>query len=257
MAENTSNKTSYIVDIGQPGTWPDAVIEIVDNVVEHAPEPDWREYPFEQFNLSDFREEEHQLYLELSEYRIVGYHATRLLPHEISNISNLTGLQVLTESLRQEKVRQAIEHFPDAFTHDHDGEILLTSGPNPWQGFANSRLDSIDFVAPFIMFDHDACGLFNMFDTWGGETFYSPSSSFTSLYLTKASEPAIVEIAARVPTLENGKSLLPAFAGVYADIAGRYWGQWRTLESISPEFVIEVITTQSNRWPPALHEYRS
>lgn len=104
-------------------------------------------------------------------------------------------------------------------------------------------------------------GLMNILDTWGGETLgwlrEGRGSSFASQHLTEASEPAIVEFAARVPTLNTHTPLLPAFAGASEKVSGSYWHQWRTSESIPPEFVLDVLTIRSNRWPPALDEYRS
>jgi hypothetical protein len=110
------------------------------------------------------------------------------------------------------------------------------------------------------MFDHDARGLMNIFDTWGGETLGwfkgGRGSSVPSQRLTQLSEPAIVEIASRVATLNTYTALLPAFAGSLEQVSGSYWHQWRTTESIPPKFVLDILTVGSDRWPPALAEYR-
>ena len=101
----------------------------------------------------------------------------------------------------------------------------------------------------------------NVLDTWGGETLGwlkgGRGSSAASQHLTRLSEPAIVEIAARVATLNTYTPLLPAFAGSLEQVQGSYWHQWRTTESIPPQFVLDVLTIRSNRWPPALDEYRN
>lgn len=249
-----------IVDIGRPESWPTTVHEIVVSAVRRAPEPAWREYPFDNIGFADFEGEEHQLRLELQSHRIVGYHATRLLPHEIEEVRTRSGLNVLTEDLRHRKVAGAIELFPSAFVTDPDGSALLGAGPNNWQGTADGRLGSIDFVAPFIMFDHDARGLMNMLDTWGGETLgwlaNGTPADQASAALTALSQPAIVEIAVNAATVNTYTPLLPAFAGTLEHIHGRYWHQWRTSESVPPQFVLDVITIDSPRWPESLAEYR-
>jgi hypothetical protein len=255
------SEAARIVDIGDPGSWPDAVVNIVASTVERSPEPNWREYPFDNLGWSDFEMEERQLRHELHEHRIIGYHATRLLTHEISNIRQHAGLQILTETLRQQKIIDAIGQYPEAFAEDPDGSLLLKSGPNDWQGSADVRLGSIDFVAPFILFDHDARGLMNIFDTWGGETLgwlrKGRGSSFASRRLTEASEPAIIELAAKVATVNTYTPFLPAFAGALEAVPGSYWHQWRTTESIPPEFILDILTIRSDRWPAALDEYRT
>jgi hypothetical protein len=121
------------------------------------------------------------------------------------------------------------------------------------------RLGSIDFVAPVTLFEHDARGLMNLLDTWGGETLgwlsRAARPNATSTRLTLLSEPAIVELAARVPTLSL-TPLLPALAGRFDEVPGVYWHQWRTNETIPPQFVLDVITPASERWPASLDRYR-
>ncbi len=216
--------------------------------------------PFDELGWADFETEERLLRSELQPHRLVGYHATRLLPHEIEDVRDRAGLQILTEDLRRRKVAEAIKRFPAAFPDDPDGSVLLQSGPNDWQGTADVRLGSIDFVAPFILFDHDAAGLMNIFDTWGGETLgwlrSGSGSSHASAVLTSESKPAIIEIAARAATVNTYTPFLPAFAGALEGVPGSYWHQWRTSESVPPHFVIDIITVDSPRWPETLSVYR-
>ena len=115
------------------------------------------------------------------------------------------------------------------------------------------------FVAPYALFDLHPWGLANLFDTWGGETLgwlnNGRRSSSLLQRLTMESEPAIIEIAVRVDGL-NLTPLLPAFAGRHYEVAGDYTHGWRTTESIPSEFVLDIITPASDRWPDALDEYR-
>ncbi len=248
-----------IVDIDDLESWPPEVTRLVERVIEGMTDPDWRNDPYDHLGWTHL-EKERQLRELLNHCRLVGYHATRLLPHEIDQIREVTGLEVLTEELRVRKVSQARSHHPDAFTGDDpNGDALLRSGPNDWQGTADVRLGYLDFVAPFTMFDYDAHGLMNLLDTWGGETLGwiadGKTSSTTLQKLTALSEPAIVEIAVRVPTL-NLTPLLPAFAGRLGEVPGSYWHQWRTTETVPPPYVLEIITPASARWPPTLDCYR-
>lgn len=248
------------VDIDDPDSWPSEVARLVSDVVEGLTDPGWRDYPYDHLGWSDYEEEERRLRGLLADHRLVGYHATRLLPHEIAQIREVTGLEVLSEELRQRKVSEARINHPDAFPGDDpDGTMLLRSGPNDWQGTADVRLGYLDFVAPFTMFDHDARGLMNILDTWGGETLgwltKEGGPNAISLRLTALSEPAIVELAARVPTL-NLTPLLPAFAGRLGEVPGSYWHQWRTTETIPPRYVLDIITPGSERWPATLDLYR-
>jgi len=100
----------------------------------------------------------------------------------------------------------------------------------------------------------------NLLDTWGGETLGWLADESTaeraSAVLTASSHPVIVEIAVNVATLNTYTPLLPVFAGSLESIGGRYWHQWRTNESVPPQFVLDVITTDSLRWPNALAHYR-
>lgn len=249
-----------IVDIDKPDSWPSDVAGLISDVVESLTDPSWREYPYDHLGWSDYEEEERRLRDLLADHRLVGYHATRLLPHEISQIRKVTGLEVLSDDLRERKVDEARSHYPDAFIgDDSDGEVLLRSGPNDWQGTADVRLGYIDFVAPFALVEHNARGLMNLLDTWGGETLgwlrKEMRPNPISLRLTALSEPAIIELAARVPTL-NLTPLLPAFAGRLGEVPGAYWHQWRTTETIPPRYVLGIITPRSERWPATLEMYR-
>jgi len=248
-----------IVDIDRPGSWTADVLEIVERAIDRAPEPEWREDPFDHFGW-EFDSEEIELRHEMRNDRLVGYHATRLLPHEIASIRSLTGLEVLTEELRLRKVIEAEDRYPEAFSDDPNGTVLMRSGPNDWQGTADVRLGSIDFVAPFRLFELHAGGLMNLLDTWGGETLGwtrgGRGENAALVTLTDHSEPSIVEFAARVPTLNTYTPLLPAFAGALEQVSGDYTHQWRTSESIPPEFVLDILTPDSGRWPDSLDEYR-
>jgi hypothetical protein len=256
-----STVMGLIVDIDDPLSWPREVAEMVENVVDRVSDSDWGEHPYEHLGWADFEVEELRIRAKLAGHRLVGYHATRLLAHEIASIRNTTGLEVLTDALRRRKVAEARHHYPDVFDDDDPGGgVLLRSGPNDWQGTADVRLGALDFAAPFTVFSHDARGFMNLLGTWGGETLGwladGRGSSRLSERLTGLSVPAIVEFGARVPTL-NLTPLLPAFAGRFGEVPGSYWHQWRTTESIPPEFVLDVITTTSTKWPPALAGYCS
>ena len=192
-----------IVDIDDLESWPPEVTRLVESVIEAVTDPDWRDFPYDHLGWTHFEAEEWQLRELLNHCRLVGYHATRLLPHEIDQIREVTGLAVLTEKLRVRKVSQARGHHPDAFAGDDpNGDALLRSGPHDWHGTADVRLGYLDFVAPFTMFDHDARGLMNLLNTWGGETLGwiadGKTSSTTLQKLTALSKPAIVKIAAHV-----------------------------------------------------------
>lgn len=250
---------SRIVDIDDPESWPPDVEPIVRSAVETLDDDSWREYPHDYLGWTHHEAEEWALREVLADDRIVGYHATRLLPHEIERISEVHGLEVLTEELRRRKVSEALDHFPDAFeTDDPTGEVLLASGPNSWQGTEDVRVNRMMFVAPWIMFSHDAWGLMNILDTWGGETLgwlrNGRGSSDLLVNLTAESEPAIVEIAVRVDSL-NLTTLLPAFAGRLYELDADYSREWVTTESVPSEFVLDVITPNSPRWPDTLSEY--
>lgn len=249
-----------IVDIGKPSSWPGQVCDIIDSAIARAPEPDWRDYPFDNLGLPEFERDEYQLRRALRNYRITGYHATRLLPHEVTNIKTI-GLEILTECLRQRKARDARKRYPQAFDEDPRASDLLMSGPNNWQGTAEVRLGSCHFVAPFILFESDdAYGLVNVLDTWGGETLgwrkAGRGSGHTLRYLTRKGIPAIIEVAVRVSTVNTWNPLLPAFAGALKQVPGNYWSEWTTTETVPPEFVLDIITIASDRWPQGLQCYR-
>ncbi|NOX24470.1 MAG: hypothetical protein GXP36_15455 [Actinobacteria bacterium] len=157
-----------IVDIDDLESWPPEVTRLVENVIKGMTDPDWRSHPHDHLRWSQ-EAEERELRTLLNDCRLVGYHVTRLLPHEIEQVRKVTGLEVLTDELRHRKVSEARSHHPDAFAgHDPDDAALIRSGPNDWQETADVRLGYLDFIAPFTMFDHDARGLMNLLDTWGG-----------------------------------------------------------------------------------------
>jgi hypothetical protein len=247
-----------LVDIDDPSFWPAEVVDTVEDAIERATEDNWREEPFECFSSAAFEGHEEMLRSLLSDYRLVGYHAARLLPHEVTDIRDVNGLQVLTDELRQTKVEEARSHFPKAFDGHESGAVLLASGPNAWQGTSEYRLGYIFFVAPFALFRADARGLMNLMDTWGGETLgwlNVEAAKPLSHALIVASEPAIVEFCPRIPTL-GPKSLLPAFVGSLAVVPGKYWLSLDTTESVPAEYVLDVMTPASSRWPTSLDEYK-
>ncbi|MEX2323897.1 MAG: hypothetical protein WEA29_09040 [Acidimicrobiia bacterium] len=241
-----------IVDIDSVDSWPPLVLELIDRVIDSLVGDDWLRYPRDHFRTGDFEEEERLLREALSSHRLLAHHAARLLQHEIDDIQESSGLRVLTEDLRLAKVQSALEHYPELAALDPGGTKILSDGPNSWQGTAGGRIGTIDFVAPFSIFEHQTWGFWNLFDTWGGETLGwlkdGRESSELLMRLTEASKPVIVEFGARVATLNTYKMLLPAFVGSRGS-ADDYWGQWRTNESIPPDWVGELITPDSPRWP--------
>ena len=90
------------VDVEHRESWPRGVEELVGAVVGRIRPESRTEWPFDYIGYQ-FESEERDLRTLLSDTRLVGYHASRLLPHEIDDVLNGAGLRVLTEGLRSAK----------------------------------------------------------------------------------------------------------------------------------------------------------
>ncbi len=189
----------------------------------------------------------------LGERHIVLYHATRLLPHEVTAV-RLQGLQALTEEGRHLRLNAVVEHHGNEIGTERL-EALKGSGPLSWDELQRSaRLGVLYAVTPLGETFADAGSTMTVFlENWGGESFYWTAKTEdevaeTISELTRRSLATIAEFAIPASWLDRYQYLWQIFAG---QLGG--WdspcGEFRNSQNIPPEYILDLVHEASPRWP--------
>jgi len=247
-----------LIDLGDPSTWSEPVRLVANDIASQV--RGWRE------DLNDFRscdlatydfklsqEFECRFRQAISSSRILAYHATRLLPHEVDSIRNL-GLEPLSHGLVERKLAAAFEHYRN-LTSKADIEILRKSGPLTWRG-TQGRLGSLFMVAPFAIFESGTSGFHWLFRGWGGEAIgwtndrkkaCRPAAEIIDR-LSKVSKPCIIELSIHPQDVASRKELWPTVVGGLLGLADP-WTEWSVTIPVHNQHVLEIIQPSSGRWP--------
>jgi len=197
----------------------------------------------------------------LGDRRVALYHATRLLPHEVTGIRQ-DGLLTLSEGRRDARLDAVIARYGDRIGTERL-EGLRRSGPLTWgTSHRNARLGVLYAVTPLKDAFAGAGGGMTVFlENWGGEAFYwaghtDETIAQTIAALTQASQATIVEVAVPASWLNAYRNLWQVFVGQLEGCVSP-WHEFRITENIPPQQVLELRHETSARWPRAVGPLRS
>lgn len=186
----------------------------------------------------------------LDDRRIVLYHATRLLPHEVARVQQL-GLLTLSEEGRDRRLDKVIEQYGKVINPERL-EALRRSGPlarDPHQ--RSARLGILYGVTPLGDTFEDAGSSMTVFlENWGGESFYWSDEDVdeTIRELTRRSIATIVEFAVPASWLDSNSYIWQMFVGQLHGWEGAC-GEFRIGQSIPPKQILDLLHEDSPRWP--------
>ena len=245
------------INPGQPDTWPADVQDHVDRLAlncETNPEnsEDTLSCELVPEALDAFTAERDFLEV-LDDRRIVLYHATRLLPHEVTLI-RLLGLLTLSEEGRDRRLDKVIEQYGKVIKPERL-EALRRSGPLARNSVQRSaRLGVLYGVTPLNATFQDAGSSMTVFlENWGGESFYGAAYSDEDIAetireLSRKSTATIVEFSVPASFLAGNSYLWRIFVGQLHGWEGAC-GEFRIGHNIPPKQILDLLHEDSPRWP--------
>ncbi len=245
------------IDPGQPDTWPTDVRDHVHrlalsckaNPQNSEDTPSCELVP----ETIDAYTAEREFLEVLEDRRIVLYHATCLLPHEVARVQQL-GLLTLSEEGRDRRLDKVIELYGKVINPERL-EALRRSGslardPNR----RSARLGVLYGVTPLGDILEDAGSSMTVFlENWGGESFYCAAYSDedvaeTIRELTHQSIATIVEFTVPASWLDSYSYVWQIFVGQLHGWEGAC-GEFRIGQSIPPQQILELLHEDSPKWP--------
>lgn len=184
--------------------------------------------------------------------RVLAYHASCLLPHELEGIRN-RGMQLLSRSLIEEKLSSARHHYPDLI----DDETVALLGKSARASFnRGTRNGLISMVMPILAFDESPGEFHHYLEDWGGEAISATGDTTKDdrqcadaiSRLSERSTPTIIGFGVRPEDLRRYTRLWPCLVGLRLGIRELSITA-TTATSIAAEHVLSFIHPGSVRWP--------
>ena len=249
------------VDLGDPGTWPPEVREQLEDVAHlFRRQPGFSGADTYANDLSlDVQADldlEAEVRILLARERLLMYHGTRLLPHEVNRVLSV-GLRALTDELPRDKLDAARVHHPDLLATG-DVDLLLASGPLFWGYAHQARRGEVCVVAPLAIVADDE-GMRPLLQHWGGESLAwaahmknedGTKCQRTIQALSAASAPSIVEVSIAGSELPDTTDLWRVMVGHLLGCL-EPWNQWHLRKSIPADAILEIIQPGNRRWSDA------
>jgi hypothetical protein len=140
----------------------------------------------------------------LAGVRVLLFHASRLVPHEVDDIHR-SGLKRLNAELIEAKVRAALAKGYLTASEAHD----LHAHHAPLDGSTGHRAGQVCAIASQRQFDDNPHGVLPLLTQWGGEALYWSHQQHSPLTptLERLGTPAIVALEA--PAIRCGDSWFP------------------------------------------------
>lgn len=151
------DEADLVVDVDRPETWPEATRRWTADRADRLDAghtcdlPGWLD------------EKEDDLRATFGGRKLLAYHCTRLLPHELDSI-RVQGLRLLDKALVQDRIAAAIEHglSATARAHAETGNIYAIKN-------LDHREHQVCFVIGRSTLDEHHSGCAPLLDHWGGE----------------------------------------------------------------------------------------
>jgi hypothetical protein len=172
---------SCIVDLDDEGTWPPAVVALVDEYADRL--RGTTEYTSD---LDLDPEDERLMDAALRSNRLLVFHCTRLLPHE-DDMIRTQGLRLTPELVRDRiDAAHSYRHISDEELHAFHGSHVFANREH------RNRENGVDVIVgnwPFERMPH-ACN--PLLSIWGGEAMYMSSRNIDEKRLKQLGRPSIV-----------------------------------------------------------------
>jgi hypothetical protein len=178
--------TIPLIDPDDRHSWPDWLREVMANIDARTDDADATS------DLPVTTEDDAAVREALSGTQLVGYHATRLLPHEVDGIRE-HGLRVFSRALFDDRINAAFD-AGDLDAHQRDQLLsahMFAVGEETERGQRSGVATTLG-VASFDV------GGWRLLSTWGGEGIYfSGGAVHLQPLLHSLGKPAIIQV--RVP----------------------------------------------------------
>lgn len=227
------------IDVERPSTWPAALGEVVAAV---APR-----YAGTQF-AGDIWLTDHEAAAiedELAGLDVVGYHASRLLEHELEAIAR-EGMPLLDRAFLERKVASARDR---GHLTEKEARILLAEHA-ALDNRTMNRAGKVCAVVPRGSLDSDPGGVAQLLAYWGGEALYwAHEKSALGPTLRRIGCPAVVAV--RIPAVRGAdywSKDVPALLVGVAVGAEEVLAEVHVRTAVPPTAVVAV-------WTPGHHEY--
>ncbi|HKO38849.1 MAG TPA: hypothetical protein VJU14_10820 [Solirubrobacterales bacterium] len=229
------------VDVDDPSTWPAEMLAWVRGFAERGESVD-------EMDIA-LVEREHELRVLLTRHRLLAYHCTRLLPHEVADIRR-RGLRRLSRATIDERIAAAFAH---GFLTPRLRDQLLagTVLDRPRREDRRCRENIIFLTAGLSTLAERPRNVANLLEIWGGEAIYmdhKPGSSVEA-QLRQIGVPSIVECACRIRLDEQDWA-----SPLAAAMVGSFRGERRDVSvqvataDIPPSDVLDI-------WQPGHPDY--
>lgn len=192
------------IDPDRPATWPDSTRRWAE---QHADR-----LAGSTVYLSDLAislEQEDQFRATLGHGKVLAYHCTRLLPHEVEAIRKV-GLRLLDEQLVRDRIdaARARDALSDVVRHRAETYNVFTNGN------VSGRLNKVCFVLGRGVFDkHAAGGCDSLLRYWGGEAIRGGPSKAPEL--EAVGSPAVVVARLDLSRPHNDPYVWPGLATLF------------------------------------------
>lgn len=163
-------------------------------------------------------EEEDEFRETFGSRKLLGYHCTRLLPHEADAIRG-GGLRVLDEQLVEDRIASAIEHnalSKDVLCHAETRNVYAI-------GNADHRGNQICLVVGRTIFDEDPDGCDPLLRHWGGEAIRGGPGPSEVLATLGTPSIVVARLALSGPHSHHASypALAKLFVGALLELEGR------------------------------------
>lgn len=152
-----------MVDVDEPATWPSAVADWANDYAQKL-----RGSTLHTSDLAVPLERKDELRSLLEDYKLLAFHCTRLLDHEVAAIRQ-RGLRVLSHELVSERIANAYER---GLVTDEQRDHLQAANVFAI-GAEDHREGQVCLVLGRSVFDESPSGCEPLLSTWGGEGIYA------------------------------------------------------------------------------------
>ena len=178
--------------------------------------------------------------------KVLAYHCTRLLPHEVDAIST-DGLRVLDQQLVEDRIADAVAH--NALPHDarrraQAGNVYAIDN-------SRGRAGQLCFVIGRAAFDEHAGGCDSLLRYWGGEAIRGGPAAVPEL--ATVGSPSIVVARLNLTRRHNDPYSWPELAKLFAGALLGLDGRFASVHYPDPVAGRDILAI----WQPGGPEYDS
>lgn len=230
-----------MVDPDDVSTWPEPVRTLCLEWNSGVPPTDY----LEDLQLHDGADDE--LRAALQGYRILAYHATRLLAHEVEGI-RLNGLRVFSPQLFEDRINAA--HAHGHLTRPERDELQASHMLAVGEGTRRGNRAGLSVTLRLTPLGR---GGWNLMSNWGGEGIYfSSGTQHHAPLLQRLGGPAIVVVAVEVASSWREQGCYPSldrvFLGAWRGLAGG--ATLHVAHPVAPTHILDI-------WRPGDDAYDS